>query len=193
MSSFRRQLIYMICTAMLIAVGATLKIFMTYNFILSAAITNRVGFHLLMVYIAAIYFGPFYGMTCGALIDFLSSTLAPVGIYNPLYTVTMTLVGLCVWFLYKVVFKNLTNKLTLKRIPSEIIKILLVVIITQTILVLPLNTLWQVLISGGKSLYFPLLFVRSFSLIFYFPVFTILLSLLLRVLTPIVRRMENNY
>jgi len=166
----------MIATALLVALGVVLKAFLTIK-----TETNQLGFQLLTVYIAAIYFGPFYGMVTGGLLDLVSFVVAPKGPFNPVVTLTLTLTGLCIYLLYHKLFA---------KVKSTSVKAFLTVIITQTFFILPFNTLGIALYST-KS-YWSLLAVRAYSLLFYIPVFTIVLALLIPILNPVIARFKTS-
>lgn len=176
----KRPLTAILCCALLVALGTVLKMYVTFNITLGAVIISRVGFHLLTVYLAAMLFGPVCGMITGALVDFLSSILAPVGAYNPIYTLTLLLTGLLIWICYELLFK---------RVKPAFLRILLTVLLVQALFVWPINTLWTVVFYGSQKGFWGLLISRAPSLLFYVPVFTLALSALVPILDKQLRSM----
>ena len=176
----KRPLTAMLCCALLVALGTVLKMYATFNITLGAVIISRVGFHLLTVYLAAMLFGPVCGMITGALVEFLSSILAPVGAYNPIYTLTLLLTGLLIWICYELLFK---------RVKPAFLRILLTVLLVQALFVWPINTLWTVVFYGSQKGFWGLLISRAPSLLFYIPAFTIALSAIVPILEKQLRSM----
>ena len=177
----RNSLTAMLCCALLTAVGVVLKIFVTFNITLGAVIINRLGVHLLVIYLAAILFGPAYGAITGALVDFLSSVLAPVGAYNPCYTLTLALAGLLIWLFYQKVFG---------RVPRIFWRVMLTVAAVQILFIWPVNTLWTVIFYGAQKGFWGLLLSRASSLLFYVPVFSLTLAVLVPILEKELRKLS---
>lgn len=90
----------------------------------------------LIVAFAAREYGVWGGVACGALGDFLSAVLFPVGAFMPGITLTAALIGA-------------TYGLFMKK-PS-LIRIILAVIIENFVLGLLLNSFWLSLIMSTKS------------------------------------------
>lgn len=112
--------------------------------------------------------------------DFLSSILAPVGAYNPIYTLTLLLTGLLIWICYELLFK---------RVKPAFLRILLTVLLVQALFVWPINTLWTVVFYGSQKGFWGLLISRAPSLLFYIPAFTIALSAIVPILEKQLRSM----
>ena len=176
-----------VCCALLTAAGAVLKT-LTFNIPLGGLVISRLGFHLIAVYLAALLFGPFMGALTGIFSDFLSMLIAPIGgSYNPLYTLTFVIAAITAWAVYNGIGRlGLLSARAQKRSWKNIVRTVITVVCVQLIF-LCVNTLWISLFSGSS--YFLLLSGRALGLIFYIPVFTVLLCILIPVLQPFAKRL----
>ncbi len=166
------------CCSLLIAVGVALKTF-SFTIPLGAIVLSRIGFQLLPTYLSAILFGPFLGGIVGFLTDFLSMLVFPVGGgYNPMFGITYMVAAIFAWLIFYTVRIGDIGKFS----PKLLIRIIITVIVVQLI-VLFLNTLWTAIFYGTNDTAFTLFLIgRSPSLIFYIPLFSAILSVLLPVL-----------
>lgn len=185
---FMPTLSVVVCCALLTALGFVLKSFFTLNI----GTLQRLGFQLMVIYLAGILFGPLMGGVVGALLDFLSAMIFPVGAFNPLYTLTMLLAGVLAWAAYYGFgFISTKKEKTPLAAFLHIVRVFLTVVVVQAE-VLILNTLWQTIVLGTTmDAFYATLLARSSSLIFYLPVFMVLLCVLLPILQPLARRLQR--
>lgn len=175
---FAPPLAVWVCASLLIAVGVALKT-VSFTIPLGGIIISRVGFQLVPTYLSAILFGPFIGGLVGFFTDFLSMLIAPVGGgYNPLFGITYIVAAILAWTIFNLLKFGKLGKLDVKLI----VRIIITVLIVQCA-VLFLNTLWNAICYGtNDEAFIPFLLGRSSSLIFYIPVFSVILCVLLPVL-----------
>lgn len=164
--------------ALLAAMGVVCKALVTFNIQVLGITMMRLGIHLLFVYIAAIMYGPLMGGITGAITDMLGTLFGPpIGAYNPAFSLTIFIAGLVIGYVYKY--------LEASRIKNLFLKIFIAVFIAQTIIILPLNTLWNKLFYGVP--FWASLASRSISLIFYVIAYPIILSLMLPVMQKVLK------
>jgi len=182
---FNPPLTVFICCALLTAVGVVLKT-VSFNISLGNIMLSRIGFQLLPTYIASILFGPFLGAVVGFLTDLFSMLIFPVGAYTPFYGITFIMGAIYAWSFFNIIsFKPITGS---KFDITFLFRVLLTVLTVQ-IVVLLLNTCWNAMLYGTNDTTFPLfLLSRCPSMIFYVPVFTVALYVLLPVLAPFANR-----
>lgn len=186
---FAPPLAVWLCCSLLIALGTVLKT-MTFNITLGGVLLSRLGFHLLVVYLAAILFGPFMGALTGVFTDIISMLIFPTGGgYNPLYTLTFVVAGVCAWAVYRAL--AVLNDTGRKWGWKHILRVFLTVSAVQAVFLF-LNTLWIAIFSGSLGAYWTLLAGRCTSLVFYLPVFTVLLCILVPVLKPLSCRLYRH-
>ena len=178
---FKPPLTVFICCALLTAIGVVLKT-LSFNISLGNIMLSRIGFQLLPTYIAAILFGPVMGAIVGFLTDLFSMLIFPVGAYTPFYGITFIMGAIYAWSFFNMLnFKNITSN----KFDIMFLLRILTTVITVQIVVLLLNSCWNAMLYGTNDQTFPLfLLSRCSSLIFYIPVFTIVLYILLPILAP---------
>ena len=176
---FAPPLAVWVCASLLIAVGVALKT-VSLTIPLGGIIISRVGFQLVPTYLSAILFGPFIGGLVGFFTDFLSMLIAPVGGgYNPLFGITYIVAAVLAWAIFNLLRLGRLGKLDIMLI----VRIIVTVVAVQCA-VLFLNTLWNAICYGTNDESFILFLLgRSTSLIFYIPVFSAVLCILLPVLS----------
>lgn len=133
----------------------------------------RIGFSFVPLAIAGILYGPIGGIIVATISDVLGAILfSSVGPYFPGFTVTALLMGMVLGlFLHK--------KQDMKRIIGA-------VCINQLILSLLVNTLWISILYGSP--YLPLLGTRIIQTMILVPVQIIVISQMVRVLSPIFKK-----
>lgn len=134
----------------------------------------RIGFSFVPIAIAGILFGPIGCALIAVISDILGAMLfSSVGPYFPGFTITALLMGL-VWgfFLHK---------------KQDIKRVIIAVCINQLILSLFLNTLWISILY--ESPYLPLLVTRIFQTMIMVPVEILVVSQMVRVLSPVFKKL----
>ena len=151
----------LVALAMLIAMEIVLNRFLSIN-----AWNMKIGFSFVPIVIGAILFGPIHAAIIGALGDFIGAILFPIGAYFPGFTVTALLMGL-VWGFFLHGSTNIT-------------KVIISVLINQTILSLCLNTLWISVLYGSP--YGPLFVSRIVQTLILIAVQSVVVYALTKVL-----------
>lgn len=163
--------------SLLAAMGVVCKALLSINITLGdATLISRLGVHVLFIYLAAITYGPLLGALTGGIIDLLGTLLEAKYTINPAYTLTLALTGAAIW----VVFNFLDKKTNLKLF----YKILLTVILIQTLVTYPLNTFWNSVFFTGFNLFWAEAIKRAPSVLFYIITYPVILGTLI----PIMRK-----
>ena len=129
---------------MLIAAEIVLERLLAFN-----ALTIKINLAFIPVALAGYFFGPIGGAICYGLGDIVGTLVFPTagGGYNPLFTLTVVLVG----FLYGFVLNR----------PLKWYNIYLAALLSRTVGTLGLNTLWiYLLYIQGKKGYFAFFVTR---------------------------------
>ena len=129
-------------------------------------LTFKINFAFVAVAVAAYLYGPLGGAICYGLGDVIGTLLFPVGGYNPLFTLSNVLVGLCFGFFFK-------GKVTFP-------KILVPVVLERTVGTLLLNTLWLKIFFIKSKGFFALMLTREEAAFFIVVELVILTPLLLK-------------
>ena len=162
-----------VCTmGLLIAAEVVLERLLGVN-----VLTLKINFAFVAVAVAAYLYGPVGGAVCYGLGDIIGTLLFPVGGYNPLFTLSNVLVGLCFGFFFK-------GKVTFP-------KILLPVVLERTVGTLLLNTLWLKLFFIKSKGFFPLMLTRVPEAAFFIVVELVILTPLLLKVGPRLRNLVN--
>ena len=162
--------------SLLAAMGVVCKALLSINITIGSALLSRLGVHVLFIYLVAITYGPLLGAITGGVIDLLGTLLEAKYAPNPAYTLTLALTGAAIW----VVFNFLDKKTNLKLF----YKILLTVIIIQTLVNYPLNKFRNSVLPTGFNLFWADDIKRAPSVLFYIIVYPVILGTLL----PIMRK-----
>ena len=163
--------------SLLAAMGVVCKAMLSINITIgSTMLASRLGIHVLFIYLAAINYGPLLGAITGGAIDIWGTLLEAKYPINPAYTLTLALTGAAIW----VVFNFLDKKTNLKLF----YKILLTVILIQTLVTYPLNTFWNSVFYTGFNLFWAEAIKRAPSVLFYIITYPVILG----TLVPLMRK-----
>lgn len=160
--------------SLLAAMGVICKALLSINITLGSTLLSRLGVHLLFVYLVAITYGPLLGAITGGIIDLLGTLIEGLYPINPAYTVTLALTGAAIWVVYNFLDKKTNLKL--------FYKILLTVILIQTLVTFPLNTFWNSFFYVGFNLFWAEAIKRAPSVLFYIITYPVILGTLLPVM-----------
>ncbi len=140
-------------------------------------LTLKINFAFVAVAVAAYLYGPVGGALCYGLGDIIGTLLFPVGGYNPLFTLSNVLVGLCFGFFFK-------GKVTFP-------KILVPVVLERTVGTLLLNTLWLKIFFIKSKGFFALMLTRVPEAAFFIVVELVILTPLLLKAGPQLKKLVN--
>ncbi len=164
--------IFVCIMGMLIAAEVVLERLLGVN-----VLTIKINFAFVAVTVAAYLYGPVGGALCYGLGDIIGTLLFPVGGYNPLFTLSNVLVGLCFGFFFM-------HKVTVP-------KIVIPVIFERTVGTLLLNTLWLKLFFIKSKGFFALMLTRVPEAAFFIVVELIILTPLLLKAGPQLKKLVN--
>ncbi len=178
MKSKKKRLVLadLTAVAMFIALGTALS-FLVVQIPIGGVLIKQFSVWLITLYAVTLLYGAPAGMAAGFLCDLFSTLFNPSGgAYNPAFAAAHVIAPLIIWLVSGVLLKKTRG----------FIKYPVTVIITQTLVYLPVNTflIWFFFSSKG---FFELLITRSISLIVEIPVF----SLLLIAVMPVLQRLKN--
>lgn len=120
------------------------------------------------------YLRPSFRSYNGGIIDLLGTLVEGLYPINPAYTVTLALTGAAIWVVYNFLDKKTNLKL--------FYKILLTVILIQTLVTFPLNTFWNSFFYVGFNLFWAEAIKRAPSVLFYIITYPVILGTLLPVM-----------
>ena len=140
-------------------------------------LTIKINFAFVAVALAAYLYGPLGGALCYGLGDIIGTLLFPAGGYNPLFTLSNVLVGLCFGFFF-------SGKL-------NIVKIIIPVVFERTVGTLLLNTLWLKIFFIKSKGFFALMLTRVPEAAFFIVVELIILPPLLLKFGPQLKKLVN--
>jgi len=152
---------------LLAALGVVLKSFLGIPLTMFGGLVKNISLAPVPVIFGGILFGPVAGGLIGVVVDVAGYFLKPWGGYIPLFTLTMALYGVIPALFY----------LKKKQAKPSFAKLLLVVLLAQTICSVILNTLWLVLIGYAFE---AIAVTRLVSAAVSWPVYTLLLFVLIK-------------
>lgn len=169
----RIELRTLIALALLTAIGAVFKAFVSVDLFFGAMKISDLSLIALPVMLAGIYYGPLAGGIVGFVAETVSFFLMPVGGYNPAFSLVMAITGVIAGLFY------------IKSIKTGLWKVLLMVVLSELICSALLTT---ALIHWFYSVpWLALLPARGIGILIKIPLLTILLLALIERLRPVVK------
>ena len=168
----------LIVLALLAAIGAVFKAFISVDLFLGGIKISDLSLVALPVMMAGIYFGPLAGGIVGFIAEAAGFFILPVGgAFNPVFSVVMALMG------------GITGLFYLRSEKTSLPKIMGIVVLTQLVCAGILNTFVIHWFYGVPLL--ALLPGRGIGILIKIPLLTLLLMVLIERLRPIIGRFQK--
>lgn len=169
----RIELRTLIALALLTAIGAIFKAFVSVDLFFGAMKISDLSLIALPVMLAGIYYGPLAGGIVGFVSETASFFMMPVGGYNPAFSLVMAITGVIAGLFYLRSFKTTVWKVLLMVVLSEL---LCSALLTTALIHWFYSVPWLVLLPG-----------RGVGILIKIPLLTILLLALIERLRPVVK------